>query len=153
MQQLQHFARLRTLTIDAAFMHLREEELIRSKCPYQEILTEEDYERLPITKILKQFRGIVTFSFRSDNVFWAVHRENERILWEQNVAGLADYLRRFMTQPKTSSPYQISSTYTGPAPLYPGSRVTGIGEPSKLLTPAQLEDMFGSSTSDAIDVA
>jgi hypothetical protein len=153
MQQLQHFAQLRTLTIDATFMHLREEGLIRSKCPYREILTEEDYERLPVTKILKQFRGIITFSYNSENIFWAADREKERILWEQNVAGLADYLRRFMTQPKARSPYQISPTYTGPAPLYPGSRVTGVGEPSKLLTSAQLEDMFEPSTSEATDVA
>ncbi|PPJ54901.1 hypothetical protein CBER1_06037 [Cercospora berteroae] len=134
-------------------MHFKEGGLIRSKCPCQKVLTEEDYERLPITKILKQFRGIVTFSYRLDNMFCAVHREKEQILWEQNVAGLADYLRQFITQPKARSPYGISSTYTGPAPLYSGSRVTGLGVSSTLLTSAQLEDMFGPSTSEATDVA
>ncbi|KAM3414492.1 hypothetical protein BST61_g9653 [Cercospora zeina] len=151
-QQLQRFVHLRALSLSITARHLKEGSTI-SKSPWGEILSGTDLDRLQITKALKQLRGIIYFSCIPDWGTCEMLSGQKLLVFKQNIARLEDYLRVFVVSSKTEHPYEISSTYKGPAALYPGSRVTGIGGPSALLTSAQLKGMFSFSASEGAELS
>ena len=109
---------LKTLTLK--LIHNMFDKLTRlGKYAWEHELDEKDFESLAEVQLLSKLRGLVNFHLEPYRCSFANTHAKEQI-WRQNVEGLRNHIKMIVTKSRSGA----RALGDGPAPLYPGSRVT-----------------------------
>ncbi|GIZ49223.1 hypothetical protein CKM354_001225800 [Cercospora kikuchii] len=107
--------------------------LQHKKYAWLHIFQDHDLANLNFVKDLVVLRGLSTFTCIAKECSYADTKPKKQ-LWLENVLALEKYVASIVTAPKPKTASNSSSNNTEPMPLYPGSRVTGIGCKSTLIS-------------------
>ncbi|PIA90593.1 hypothetical protein CB0940_11505 [Cercospora beticola] len=129
---LRNFSSLRNVEVVIDGFKL-ESGLPCKKYAWLHVFEDHDLANLEFVEHLVLLRGLKTFTCIADTCFYA-DTERKRQVWQQNVLALEKYVRKFVTAPKPKAALDSSANNTESTPLYPGSRVTGIGCKSMLIS-------------------
>lgn len=101
--------------------------------PWVHVYQNADFAKLSFVGYLSALRGLQTFKCQSFHCEPA-NTQIKRQVWEGNISALQKYVTSIVTAPKAKPASNSPSNNTESIPLYPGSRVTGIGCKSTLIT-------------------
>ncbi|KAM3414491.1 hypothetical protein BST61_g9652 [Cercospora zeina] len=133
--QLANFSSLRKVEVaiyDCSF----DRTTCTPKYPWLQVLKDDDFASVRFVQQLSILRGLDTIACQQHQTYKCRYADTEakRQLWEDNIKALQKYLVPIVTAPKsTPAPAKFTSD-TEPGPLYPGSRVRGIGCKSGLIS-------------------
>ncbi|PPJ54880.1 hypothetical protein CBER1_06040 [Cercospora berteroae] len=125
------FLNLRTVETVIDDSHF-EKGLRCKKYPWLHVFQNHELADLDLVKDLVVLRGLTTFTCEASKCYYA-DTEPKRQMWQENVLTLQRYLAPIVTAPKPKSTSTSSCNNSESMPLYPGSRVTGIGCSSTLI--------------------
>lgn len=101
--------------------------------PWVHVYQDAEFAKLNFVDELSMLRGLQTFKCLPSHCEPA-RTQIKRQVWEGNISALQTYLTPIVTAPKSRPTSNSASNNTESMPLYPGSRVTGIGCQSSLIT-------------------
>lgn len=135
-QALEHFQRIKRVEVVVYLSDLYEDQVMLHK-----LFTEAEISKLLIAKRLARIRGIATICCLPVGT---LHRAEDGMGYLANLTTLQKYLSSIVRQSRRIKPDEQAAKTTGPPPLYLGSRVSGVGCASKLLTKLRRKQALNS---------